>query len=204
MVARNTGKNPDDSVTSDEELGSAIDDAFQGKEAYGEKPPEDDRSSRARDSREGQENYDEYADRWSQTGLLDTVHIPPRAGFVQRWVRTKLAGLDDPKNVMSKMNQGYRPRLADTVPKGSFAPTINTTQFGSVIGMDGIVLMERPEKLHKSHAAHNRAMAARQMEAVNGILSQAQEPGKGFGPVDMKHSSSADTGNRPAPVSDED
>jgi len=204
MVARSTGNTKDDSVTSENGLGSLIDDAFQGKEAYGEKPPEDNRTSRAMESREGDEIHESYQDQWTQSGLLDTKNIPPRPGFVQRWVRTKLGGMDDPKNVMQKMNQGYRPRNANTVPKGSFAPTVNTRQFGDIIGMDGIVLMERPEKLHKSHAAHNAAMANRQMEAVNGILAQAQEPGKGFGPVNKTHSSSVDTGHRPAPVSDDD
>ena len=204
MAARNSGNATPDSVKSDEQVTSELDAAFQGHKPYGEKPPED-RRSRARDSRAGgDDDYESYNDVWNASGLLDTTHIPARVGFVQRWVRTKLNGVDDPKNVMKRMNQGYRPRLADTVPKGTFAPTVNSRQFGDIIGMDGIILMERPAKLHESHARHNREMASKQMEAVNGILNQAQEPGKGFGPVNMNASSKTETGKRPAPVADED
>ena len=203
MAARNSGNATPDAVKSDEQVSSGLDDAFQGHKTYGEKPPEE-RKSRARDSRDSDPVHEEYADMWAASGLLNTDHIPARPGFVQRWVRTKLNGADDPKNVMKRMNQGYRPRLADTVPKGTFAPTVNSRQFGDIIGMDGIVLMERPAKLHESHARHNREMAGKQMEAVNGILNQAQEPGKGFGPVNMNASSKSETGHRPAPVADED
>jgi hypothetical protein len=203
MAARNGGNATPDSIKSDEQVTGMLDDAFQGHKPYGEKPPEE-RKSRTRDSRAGDEIHEAYGDMWNQSGLLDTSHIPARAGFVQRWVRTKMNGVDDPKNVMKRMNQGYRPRLADTVPAGTFAPTVNSRQFGDIIGMDGIILMERPAKLHESHARHNREMAAKQMEAVNGILNQAQEPGKGFGPVKMNASSQAETGHRPAPVADED
>lgn len=188
----------------DQQVSSTLDDAFQMHAPYGEKPPEDDRKSRTQESRAGDQVHEAYTDMWENSGLLDTKHIPARPGFVQRWVRTKLKGADDPNNVMKKLNQGYRPRMADTVPQGTYAPTINSRQFGDIIGMDGIVLMERPEKLHEKHAAHNRAMAGRQMEAVNGILTQAQEPGKGFGPVNMQASSKAETGHRPAPVADDD
>ena len=198
-----TSKRANDSVESDESVSGMLDDAFSGHEAYGEKPPEDDRASRSLESREGDVIHEPYGDMWTQSGLLDTSHIPARNGFVQRWVRTKMNGVDDPKNVMKKMNEGYRPRMANTVPEGQFAPTVNSRQYGDIIGMDGIILMERPEKLHKSHAAHNRAMAGKQIEAVNGILQRAQEPGKGFGPVNVNSSSSVDTG-RQAPVSDED
>jgi hypothetical protein len=105
---------------------------------------------------------------------------------------------------MKWMNRGMRPRMADTVPRGAFAPTINIRSFGDVIGMDGIILMERPTSVHDKHAAHIRQLANRQQEAVDGMLQQAQEPGKGFGPVKKTASSSVDTGHRPAPVSDED
>lgn len=203
MTDKSTGNATPDSVQSVESVTSMLDEAFQGHTPYGEKPPEE-RTSRARESRDGDVVHESYDDIWDQTGMLDTTHIPARKGFAQRWVRTKMNGVDDPKNVMKRMNQGFRPRLADTVPQGTFAPTVNSRQFGDIIGMDGIVLMERPAKLHESHARHNREMAAKQMEAVNGILHNAQEPGKGFGPVNMNASSKTETGHRPAPVADED
>jgi hypothetical protein len=183
-------------------LSSTLDEAFQGHEAYGEKPPED-RLSRTRESREGDPIHEHYDDVWLPTGSLDTKNLPPRPGFAQRWVRTKLGALDDAKNVMKRQNQGFRPRKADTVPKGVYVATINSRQYGDIIGQDGIILMERPDHLEKRHAAHNRAMAARQEEAVSQMLHRAQEPGKGFGPVRVDTRSEVSTGHRPAPVADD-
>lgn len=191
-----TRKSPE-AVGPTTEITSALQDAFQGHEAYGEKPPQ--RNSRARESRDGDVIHEEYEDVWTPTGLLDTTHIPARPGFVQRWIRTKLNGVDDPKNVMKRMNQGWRPRLADTVPQGVFAPTVNIRQFGDVIGMDGTVLMERPETQHAAHAAHNRAMTDRQMDAVNSMLAKEEESGL---PIKKTMSSDVTTGRR-APVADE-
>lgn len=184
------------------ETSTLLDEALSGHQPYGEKPPED-RMSRTQESRAGDRIHEEYEDTWMPTGLLDTTFLPPRPGFAQRWVRTKLGGNDDPKNVMKWMNKGMRPRMADTVPEGVYAPTIDSKQFGSIIGMDGIILMERPATMHAKHAAHNRAMAKRQMEAVNSMLAKAQEPGKGFGPVKMDSRSEVSTGHRPAPVADD-
>lgn len=204
-MARNSNtpnSNPDDApVQPMTRLSGMLDDALSGHTPYGEKPPEE-RLSRAQESRAGDVVHDAYDDIWEPTGLLDTKHLPARPGFAQRWVRTKLNGVDDPKNVMKRMNQGYRPRMASTVPAGVYAPTIESKN-GEVIGMDGIVLMERPEHMHAKHVAHNRHMANRQMDAVNQMLARTQDGSRGFGPVRIDTRSDVSTGQRPAPVADD-
>jgi len=199
--SNNRNTNNDATTRPSSQLSGLLDDALSGHNPYGEKPPED-RRSRAQESRAGDVVHDTYEDIWEPTGLLDTKQLPDRPGFVQRWVRTKLNGVDDPKNVMKRMNQGYRPRMASTVPAAVYAPTIESKN-GEVIGMDGIVLMERPEYMHAKHSVHNRTMAERQMEAVNQMLAKTQEGGRGLGPVKIDARSDVSTGHRPAPVADD-
>lgn len=138
------------------------------------------RSSRAQELREAEEVHEEYGDDWEPPGLLDASLMPPRPGYVQRWVRTKLNGNDDVANIGRKYNQGWRPRAAASVPKGVYAPKL-VHDGQAVIGMEGMILMERPEKMHAAHARRNQNMAASQMQAVDKDLFRVHTPGTGFG-----------------------
>lgn len=161
------------------------------------------RPSRDQESRASEEGHDEWDDNWNPSqGLLDAKDFPPREGFAQRWVRTHMNGREDAANVMRKANQGWRPRKASTVPKGKFAPTFSM-RGEDVIGMDGIVLMERPLRIHEKHAAHIREMSGMQMQAVESQLASSHEAGnKAFGAPVMDANSAVSQG-RPAPVADD-
>ena len=161
------------------------------------------RPSRIQESRESEEIHPEWEENWNPgLGMLDTSHYPARPGFVQRWVRTHLNGREDASNIMRQQNRGWRPRSADSIPKGVFAPTFDL-RGSTVIGMEGIVLMERPLALHEKHAAHNREMACRQELAVEHNLQASHEAGKGFGKPRITAESEVSTGSRPAPVADD-
>ncbi len=125
------------------------------------------RETRAQESREAEIIHEEYDDDWEEPGLLDTTHIPPRPGYVQRWVRTQVQGNDDGNNVARKLNQGWRPRMADTVPKGSYVATIEHTRYGNVVGLEGMILMERPAARHEAQARRNRNAAKDQLRAAD-------------------------------------
>lgn len=162
------------------------------------------RPSRAQESRASEAYHaeDDGVD-WEPKGLLDTSHIPPRPGFVQRWVRTQINGIDDPNNVGKRLNQGWRPRVADTVPQGHFVPTI-VHQGSSVIGMVGQILMERPESLHHQHRRYIRSMTDAQAQAVNEDVYRVHESGHGFGRPVVHTQSQVSRGRaRQAPVADD-
>lgn len=72
---------------------------------------------------------------------------PPRAGFVQRWIRVGMFGVDDPTNTARKTREGWRPRSADSVPKGFHLPTISHGQWAGCIGVEGSLLCEMPVQL---------------------------------------------------------
>lgn len=133
------------------------------------------RNSREQDSRESEVIHDVYADSWEETGLLDTKNIPARPGYVQRWIRTSVRGDNDQSNVFRKINQGWKPRALDSVPKGAFVPNIDFNG-SQVIGIHGMILMERPAALQNRHAEHVKQMTDLQMTAVEKDLYGVHDP----------------------------
>lgn len=162
------------------------------------------RLSRDQEQRAAEPAHEEWDMDWNpDAGMLDTRLMPARPGFVQRWVRTLIQGVDDATNVMRRRNQGWRPRNPSTVPAGQYVPTVNM-RGAEVIGMDGIVLMERPEKLHQKAADYVREKTARQRQSVEQhLMTEYGGPQTGLGAPQLKSESQVSTGSRPAPVADD-
>lgn len=179
-----------------DESSKALGEIFAGG-GYGEKPPE--RLSRDQEARGS--IHEDYTDLWVEEGVLQAP--PPRPGFVQRWMRTKLAGEEDARNLSRKFNRGWRPRAADTLPAGQFAQTIRIPTFGDVIGNSGNVLVERPKDLHERYEAMTQSRADRQMESVTAMLKQTEKEGEGMR-IRREHASEVRLGERAAPVADDD
>lgn len=137
------------------------------------------RESRTQESREADTVHEFSAMSWESPALLDTTHIPARPGYVQRWVRTKLGGQDDQNNVFRKINQGWKPRPLDSVPKGQYVPHVDFNGV-NVIGIHGNILMERPVEIHEKHAAYNRQQANNQMVAAKNNLFNVHKEGTGM------------------------
>ena len=139
-----------------------------------------DRTPRAQQTRVAEdEGYQTHGDSWENPGLLDTTNIPARPGMVQRWVRTSIHGQDDQTNVYRKINQGWRVRTADSVEKGSFVPSVGFNN-QNVIGIHGMILMERPKEVHDRQARYNRAQTDAQMTAVQQNMFNVHQSGSGF------------------------
>lgn len=161
----------------------------------------EDRTSRDQELRDAEIIHEEYSDNWEEPGLLDASKMPPRPGFVQRWVRTKINGADDAANVGRKMNQGWRPRAKSTVPKGIYVPAL-VRDGTEIVGMDGMILMERSESLHAAHGRRNQNATASQMRAVDEDLFKVHTPGSGMGRPQMSAKSRVTKG-RPVHVADD-
>lgn len=195
-MAQNNSRRGGDSTAVTDGSSSMLGDIFKGG-GYGEKPPE--RLSRDQEARAGV--HDDYGDLWVDEGVLQAP--PPRPGFVQRWMRTKLSGEEDARNLSRKYNRGWRPRAADTLPAGQFAQTIRIPTFGDVIGNSGNVLVERPEDLHNRYEAMTKQRADRQMESVTAMLQKTENEGEGMR-IRREHASEVTIGNRQAPVADDE
>jgi hypothetical protein len=142
--------------------------------------PAPERLSREQESRASERVHERYDDVWEPGGLLTTEQFPARPGFVQRWVRTHIHGVDDPSNVMRKMNERWRPRMADTVPADCNVPTIDY-RGKSVIGIHGTILMERRIEDHNAHQKHHRELVKAQMRSQKENLFSIHRPGEAFG-----------------------
>lgn len=153
-------------------------------------------ASRTQETRAAEEVHETYDDKWESPSLLDTHNIPAKDGFVQRWVRTKTKGEDDQNNVFRKINQGWKPRLLSSVPKGSFVPNIDF-QGSDVIGIHGMILMERPKKQHEAQAAYNRKAADNQMLAVKQNMFKVHKEGDGITRPSMNSKSDVSKGRMP-------
>jgi len=162
---------------------------------------DDDRGSRDNDSREGDVIHDEYDDEWEEPSLLATDNVPPRPGYVQRWIRTEVNGKPDTSNLNRKANQGWRPRSATSVAKGEFVPTIKYGK-SNVIGMEGLILMERPEKQHAAHGRSIKRDTKNQMRSVDESMYKAHSANSGMSAPERSGSSRVVRGKNPRVAED--
>lgn len=157
------------------------------------------RTTRAQETRDNDSVRETHGDNWEEPSLLSAPK--PRPGYVQRWVRTKLNGVDDPNNLVKRLNQGWQPRLAETAPD-NYKHLSVVHDGANVIGIHGMLLMERPEEVHNQHAQRTNAATRNQMRAVDENLFKAHQPGRGFEAPTMKESSRVEVG-RPVTVADD-
>jgi hypothetical protein len=141
-----------------------------------------------------EEDYDE---RWDDGVLLAAP--PPRPGYYQRWVRIKIDGAPDMRNLIRRKNQRYTPRLSST------AAAYESTMFNEddVIGNEEMVLMERPIKLHERQAGKQRGAAKHQMEEIRNSMFKQTRPGDGFGSIQYDDDRTDIQRGRPASIADD-
>ncbi len=135
---------------------------------------------------------------WQRSSALDAP--PPRPGMTQRWIRTAVGLSADPKNVSRKIREGWQPRLASTTPEGYSPPTIAFQQFGEVIGVEDVILCERPLKMTQQRNAYYRKKTQRMTQAVEEDLHRVEVPGL---PIEMTSRTRVQRRVR-TPVVDED
>lgn len=135
-------------------------------------------------------------DDWQQ--IQRTKAPPARPGYAQRWVRMMAHGVEDVANVMKKRNEGWNPRMADTIPVGFFAPVTQHASMGNVIVNGDMILMERPLKIHDKQARHNAKMASLQASSIERYLTQHAGGGRGYGAAEVEtFSHKTSTGRKP-------
>lgn len=131
------------------------------------------RKTRTQDLRESEPVHEQYAD-WDES-LLSTKNIPAREGYSQRWVRSTVKGDQDQANLQRKFNQGWRPRLLSTIPKGQFVAHIDF-QGQEVVGVHGMFLMEIPTPLLERHKKRVREATDLQAQSVRSNFLNSRYP----------------------------
>lgn len=111
---------------------------------------------------------------------------PPRPGFDQRWVRVANKEEADPTNSARKFREGWRPRLANTVPPKYQPPTISHGRFAGCIGVEGMLLCERPKQLTEKRNAHFRQ---RTEDITKGVEAELQSQSTSAMPITQERTS---------------
>lgn len=106
---------------------------------------------------------------WREVGVLEANTPEARPGYVQRWVRIwRHDGTPDAMNVTRRMQQGWRPRSAETIPPGRIYATARDATHGTVIAVSGMVLMERSIELDGQYRKRLRMRTDRQSAGAIG------------------------------------
>jgi len=76
---------------------------------------------------------------WAPPSSLDAPPAPD--GFKHRWIRAEVMGLDDNKNLSSRIREGFELVRADADTQ---YPTIQEGKYKGVIGVGGLLLAKIP------------------------------------------------------------
>lgn len=147
---------------------------------------------------------DEDLEQFNPGETLADDALAARPGMVQRWIRiVDFSGEPDRKNISKVYNQGWRPRPASSVPRSVAVSTIDMRGVDT-IGTEGMVLMERPERLHEKAQELVREDTRRQAQSVKHTLHReaAPQPSAGFHAPKVEDKSAVSIA-KPAPVADD-
>ena len=104
---------------------------------------------------------------WQPPSLLDAPNPPE--GYVYRWLRESMIGVDDKANMSKRIREGWEPVRAEDHPEFE-APTVDDGKFVGVIGVGGLILAKMPIETVNQRRDYYRKMASDQMEAVDSNL----------------------------------
>ena len=139
--------------------------------------------------------HEDFSGVAEQPGPLPEIEARP--GFSQRWIRTKIGGEDDPKNLSASFNAGWKRRDPSTIPANVSAPTLYVDGLGESVGISGMILMERPQGYSNAQKEKVRQRTNSQMEAVDQALANAHAAHSGFGAPARTGHTVTQTGSMP-------
>ena len=110
---------------------------------------------------------------WRPPSQLDAPDPPE--GFVHRWIRESVMGVDDKKNLSARLREGFDLVRAEEYPDFE-APTVQDGKHAGVIGVGGLVLARFPIETREQRNAHYRNATRDQMTADDNDLMREQHP----------------------------
>ena len=125
------------------------------------------KTSRTEDSREKTKRTQP----WRPPSSLDAPDAPP--GFKHRWIRSETLGVDDKKNMASRLREGFELVRADEYPDFA-SPTIDNGSHAGVIGVGGLLLARIPIETVESRSQYFREMTENQEQSVDNNLYKEQ------------------------------
>ena len=96
-----------------------------------------------------------------------------QAGFAYRWIRVSTMNNADPRNISSKLREGWEPVTVEEQPKFKFLVDPNS-RFKDSIEIGGLLLCKTPAEFVEQRNQHNAAQTESQTKAIdNSLMKQS-------------------------------
>jgi hypothetical protein len=110
---------------------------------------------------------------WAPAELLPEPD--KQAGYAYRWIRTASLGQADPRNLSSKLREGWEPVRIEEQPKFQMLVDPNS-RFKDNIEIGGLLLCKTPEEFVSQRNKYYADQTAAQTDAVDNNLMRQSDP----------------------------
>ena len=97
------------------------------------------------------------------------------AGYAYRWIRVSMLNQADPRNLSTKIREGWEPVRIEEQPKFKLLVDPNS-RFKDNIEIGGLLLCKAPEEFVEQRADYYRQQTTSQTEAVDNNLMRQSDP----------------------------
>ena len=108
---------------------------------------------------------------WAPPSSLDAPPAPD--GFKHRWVRVEVMGVDDNKNLSSRLREGFELVRADSDTQ---YPTIQEGKYKGVIGVGGLLLAKIPVDIVEERMTYFAQQTQDKETAIQNDLLKEEHP----------------------------
>lgn len=98
-----------------------------------------------------------------------------QAGYAYRWIRVSMLNQADPRNLSTKIREGWEPVAVEEQPKFKLLIDPNS-RFRDNIEIGGLLLCKAPEEFVDQRSEYYRNQTAAQTEAVDNNLMRQSDP----------------------------
>ncbi len=136
---------------------------------------EDTRTNRESEVRANEADREEEKreEPWTPPSLLPTPK--PQDGYVFRWIRTRMLGVEDNMNVSKAFREGWEPVKAEDHPE-LMGMNDFRSQFSENFEQGGLLLCKMSEEKMKQKREYLSRKADSQMEAVDNSFMRENNP----------------------------
>lgn len=131
-------------------------------------------SARQVDARSEVDRESEQPTAWRRASALSAP--TPRPAMKQKWVRYRAGKDEDTDNLDRYLEEGWRPRMAESVRKGHELTADTRSKYAQYIVKRGLILMEIPEHMAAQRAKAYRNKAARMTEGIDNDMFKLDNP----------------------------
>jgi hypothetical protein len=116
---------------------------------------------------------DERPKQWQAPELLPEPDKQP--GFAYRWIRVSMLNSADPRNLSSKLREGWEPVRAEEQPKFQLLVDPDS-RFKDNIEIGGLLLCKTPQELVAQRTEYYEKQTQSQTDAVDNNLMRQNDP----------------------------